>query len=454
MMANSYVRDVQGPTTQAQRWWYSLGNLGCAIPYQAVGAALLFFYSDVRHLAPEWAAAVMTGYSIYNAINNPLMGYISDRTRSRWGRRIPFILFGTLPYALLFAALFSAPFDGREQPIALLIYFAAALFLFETLATVVQTAYYALLPEMFRDYGERTDTAVRMNIFMTVGLLIGAALPVMLADWMGWPAMGALFGVISAAALYGSTRGMFEHVRSVEAEAVPLRVALRATLVNRSFVTVVVAQTMRHFGTATLTAGMAFYTKYSLGADPGTTSLILGTAFVAAGLALWPWRELVAKRLEARTTLMIAYGLLAVAVIPLAFVKGLTGALMTSVLLGVALAGLILMGDVILSDVIDEDEVQTGQRREGMYFGMSGLIIQIAYALSAVVFGWFASLYGYNPQLTVQPETVNVGFRMFMSVPPAIGAVLAVAALFFYPLHGARLRRVKAALAERSGAEQ
>ncbi len=448
-MIRSYLREGQGPTTNAQRWWYSLGNLGCSIPYQAVGAALLFFYSDVRHLAPEWAAAVMTGYSLYNAINNPLMGYLSDRTRSRWGRRIPFILFGTLPYAVLFAALFAAPFDGREQPLALLIYFAAALFLFESLATVVQTAYYALLPEMFRDFRERTDTAVRMNVFMTIGLLIGAALPVMLADWMGWPAMGALFGVISAAALYGSTRGMFEHTRSVEAEAVPLRVALRATLVNRSFMTVVVAQTMRHFATATLTAGMAFYTKYSLGADPGMTSIILGTAFVAAGFALWPWRQWVANRLPARTTLMLAYALLGLAVIPLALVQNLTGALLTSVLLGVALAGLILMGDVVLSDVIDEDEMQTGQRREGMYFGMSGLIIQVAYALSAIVFGWFSNGYGYDPLLTVQPETVNAGFRLFMSLPPAIGAGLAVLALAFYPLHGARLQAVKIALAQR-----
>lgn len=438
-------------TTNAQRWLYSLGNLGCAIPYQSVNAALLFFYSDVRHLDPAWAATVMAGFAAYNALNNPLIGYISDRTRSRWGRRIPYILFGTLPYAVLLAVLFMAPFDGRNQPLALLVYFAVAIFLFETLATIVQTSYYSLLPEMFAEYRERTDVAVRMNIFMTVGLLIGAALPVFLAEKIGWGWMGALFAAISAVSLYFGLRGMFERQRSDDEPQVPLLPALRATLFNRSFVTVVAAQTMRHFATATLTAGMAFYTKYSLKADVGTSSIILAIAFVVAGLALYPWRQFVANRFEARTTLMIAYAVLGLAAIPLFFVRDLLGACITSGLIGVGLAGLILMGDVVLSDVIDEDEVRTGQRREGMYFGMSGLIIQIGYVLSSISFGKLLPLYVYDPSFDVQPASVDTGFRVFMSILPAIGAILAMVVMYFYPLHGAALQKVKDTLGLKGG---
>jgi Na+/melibiose symporter-like transporter len=220
----------------------------------------------------------MTGYAVYNALNNPVMGYLSDRTRTRWGRRIPFILFGSIPYALFFALLFFAPFNGADQPLALLAWFIVGLFLFETLATVVQTAYYALLPEMFFDYTDRTSVSVRMNIFMTIGLIIGAALPI----------------------------------------------------------------------------------------------------------------------------------------------------------------------------VIDEDEIKTGQRREGMYFGMSGLIITLAYALSSVVFGWIASAYGYNPILTQQPESTALGFRIFISIPPAVGSLLAILSLLLYPLHGDRLREVKRLLKQKS----
>ncbi|NTU74993.1 MAG: MFS transporter, partial [Anaerolineaceae bacterium] len=338
-IANLLVETPEIETTNGQRWLYALGNLGCAIPYQAVGAVLLFFYTDVHKLNPLWAAAVMTGYSLYNAFNNPIMGYLSDRTRSRWGRRVPYILFGAIPYALFFSALFLAPFDGATQPVALLIWFAVALFLFETMATVVQTAYYSLLPEMFSEYKQRTDVAVRMNIFMTVGLIVGAALPIMLAQMLGWPVMAILLGLITAAALIFAMRGMFERKTSSEAPDVPLGTAIKATFVNRSFITIVFAQTMRHFATSVAASGLAFYTKYSLGTDPGSSSLILGTIFITAALALWPWKHFLANRFEPRTTLLIAYILMGCSTIPLYLANSIPAAMGTAVLMGIALAG-------------------------------------------------------------------------------------------------------------------
>jgi GPH family glycoside/pentoside/hexuronide:cation symporter len=448
-IANPLVTDLQIRTSNAQRWLYALGNLGCAIPYQAVGAVLLYFYVDVQKLSPVWAAAVMTGYSIYNAINNPAMGYISDRTKTRWGRRVPYILFGTIPYALFFTLLFLVPFDGATQPIPLLIWFAAALFLFETMATVVQTAYYSLLPEMYSEYKDRTGVSVRMNIFMTVGLIVGAALPIVLAGVFGWDGMAALLGLVTAAALLAATRGMFERRSSLEAPEVPLGPSLRATFLNRSFVTIVIAQTMRHFATSVAASGLAFYTKYSLGADPASSSIILATIFIVATLALYPWKVFLANRLEPRTTLLIAYVLMGLSTIPLFLAQSLVAAFFTAAFMGIALAGLLLMGDVTLSDVIDEDEIKTGQRREGMYFGMSGLIITLAYALSSIVFGWVSSAYGYNPLLTQQPESVALGFRVFISIPPAIGSLFAILSLLFYPLHGKRLQAVKNRLREK-----
>jgi len=445
-IANPLVKETTIVTNNLQQWVYSLGNLGCSIPYQAVGAVLLFFYVDVQKLSPVWAAMVMTGYAIYNAINNPVMGYLSDRTKTKWGRRIPYILFGTIPYAVFFALLFLVPFDGQKNPISILIWFMVGLFLFETAATLVQTAYYSLLPEMYAEYQTRTSVAVRMNIFMTVGLIIGAALPITIASMLGWPMMGIILGVISAVALLVATKGMFERSSTVEGPEIKLGQAIKATLFNRSFVTIVIAQTMRHFATAVASSGLAFYTKYSLGVDPASSSIILGTIFIVAALALYPWKRFLANRYEPRTTLLIAYVLMGISTIPLFFAQSMVAAIGTAILLGIALAGLLLMGDVTLSDVIDEDETRTGQRREGMYFGMSGLIITLAYALSSIVFGWISKSYGYDPILAHQPESVALGFRVFMSIPPAVGSVFAIITLLFYPLHGERLQEVKTRL--------
>ena len=201
-------------TSNRQRWLYSIANLGNVIPYQAVGAMMLFYYTDVKRMPVSWAALAMTLYAIYNAFNNPVLGYLSDRTRSRWGRRIPYLLFCTAPYAIAFALIWMAPFNGLTNPVGLLIYFYVIVFIWEGLGTAVSTAYYALLPEMFMDYKERTDVAVRMNIVQTVGLLIGAALPSVLATTLGYPVMGILFGAIAAAAMYAGIPGMFERLNA------------------------------------------------------------------------------------------------------------------------------------------------------------------------------------------------------------------------------------------------
>ena len=441
-------------TTNKQRWLYSIANLGNVIPYQAVGAVILYFYTDVKHLPAGWAAIIMTIYSIYNAINNPILGHISDHTKTRWGRRIPYIMFGMLPNVIAFALLFFAPFDGRENPVGLAVYFAIGLILWEGLATAVSTGYYSLLPEMFRSYDERTDVAARMNIVQTVGLLIGAALPTALAGWLGWGPMGLIFAIIAAGAMYIGLPGMVEKSIDPDEETLPIWPSIKATFVNPSFITVVLAQTMRFFATNTLATGMVFYMKYSLGLDTGMTSIVLAITFISAGIAMYPWRELIAKRYSARTTLIIAYAMMAVAVIPFLFVKSLPGVIIATVFVGIALAGLIFMGDVILSEVIDEDEVKTGKRRAGMYFGTNSLITTLSSTLVAIVFGIMLPAYGYNTLLDVQPLSVGTGFRVFMTIPSIIGSLLAVVALWFYPLHGQRLAEVKAALQAKARAEE
>lgn len=436
-------------TTSKQRWLYSIANLGNVIPYQAVGAILLFYYTDFKHLPVKWAALAMTIYAIYNAINNPIMGYFSDRTRSRWGRRIPWLLFLTLPCMVAFAFIWMAPFDGIKEPGKLLAYFYIVLFIWEGLATMTSTAYYSLLPEMFMDYKERTDVSVRMNVVQTVGLLIGAALPAVLSTALGYPLMGIIFAALAAAAVYIGIPGMFERKGYQEETPIPLGKALKETLINRSFVTVVIAQTLRFFATGILTTGMMFYMKYSVGADPSWTTISLAAAFIAAGLALWPWRHFIANKFEARTTTMIAYAVTGLSSITLALAHGTVQAILAACFVGVGLAGLILMGDVIMADVVDEDDVRTGQRRAGMFFGMSGLIITLSSALVAQVFGWLMPRFGYDSALAVQPATVDAGFRLFMSVPSVIGCGLAILALAFYPLHGKKLKEVKQKLAER-----
>ncbi|WP_369409382.1 MFS transporter [Deinococcus arboris] len=439
---------TEGTTSSAVRWRYAVMNFGLTIPAQA-GSFLLLYYVDDRKLNPAWAATTLTLFALYNAANNPLIGHLSDRTRSRWGRRVPYIRFAWLPGLVAFALLFMTPFNGVDSPVALLLYLVVVWGLWETFGTAVGTGYLALLPEMFRTYAERTAVAWRMNLVQTLGLLFGLALPPLLAGWVGWAGMGVLFAVLSGAALLFGLGALFERPDPA-ARPLGFLEALRATFSHRAFLTVVAAQTLRFFATGTLATGMGFFVRYSLGAEAGAvTTVLLAAAFVTAGAALWPWRALVAPRLGPRGTLMLAFGLSAVSLLPLALVQTVAGALVSTILFGAALAGMILMGDVILADVIDEDELRSGQRREGMYFGMSGFVTTLSGALTSQVFGAVTRASGYDPRLAAQPEGVADGFRFFMTVPPIAGALLAVLILAFYPLHGQRLRAVRQALADK-----
>lgn len=436
-------------TSTKTRIMYSLISLGVATISEAVAGVIAFYIVDVKNLPVTWYSVFWFFYTLYNAVNNPVLGFMSDRTRSRWGRRLPYILFTGLPYAVTFALLFTAPFDGRDNPAALLVYFGACIVIWEGLYTAIATGYYGLLPEMFGNYKERTDVAAKMNIFQTVALVIGAALPPLLANLLGWSGMGILLAVISVIAIYAGYPFLFERADLKADTSFPLGEALKATFYNRSYLTAAGAQMMRFVATGTLQTGILFYLKYSLEVDTSLTTVILGIAFLVAMLSLYPWRNWVANKLDSRRTLMIANAVMILGIVPMGFSPSINFTYAAAVVLGIGLGGLILIGDVIMAEVVDEDEVKTGHQRAGMYFGMSGFLITLSGLLISSIFGILMPAFGYDTLLEVQPPSVDLGFRIFLTVPTSIGFLLAIFLLWLYPLHGDYLKQIKEALAKK-----
>ena len=433
-------------TSTKTRIMYSLTSLGVATPAEAISGIIAFYIVDVKNLPTEWYAVFWFFFTLYNAFNNPLLGYLSDRTRSRWGRRIPYILFGGLPYAVSFALLFSIPFDGKDNPVALLVYFGAAIVIWETLYTALATGYYGLLPEMFSAHEERTDVGAKMNIFQTIALVLGAALPPLLADMLGWSAMATLLAVISVIAIYVGYPSLRERTDLKEQQGFPFLQALKYTFANRSYLTVAGAQAMRFFATGALQTGILFYLKYSLKVEEGLATVILGIAFLIAMFTLYPWRNWVANKIGNRKTLMLANAVMILGIVPMGFSPNINFTYAAAVVLGIGLGGLVLIGDVILADVVDEDEVKTGHQRAGMYFGMSGFLITLSGLLVSSVFGLVMPAFGYDTLLNVQPASVDLGFRIFLTVPTSIGFLLAIFLLWLYPLHGEYLKQIKETL--------
>ena len=444
MSAAAAPIEPQATTSQAQRWLFGVAMMGVTMPGQVFGVSLLFFYTDVKHLPPAWAALALTIYAFYNAVNNPLIGYWQDRTRFRLGRRIPWLRYGAFPFMIMFAGLWLAPFDGATQPYALLAYFVFIIVIYDAINSAVGNAYYALLPEMFVNYRERTDVAAKMMIFLTVALLLGVALPPVIGDWLGWGTMGILFAVVGLAAILIGQTGMAETSVAVES-VTTFPQALKHIIVHRSFMILTVAQTLRFVTTNSMQTGMLFFVKYTLKIGGAQTGLILATAFIVSALMLYPWRQLIANRFEPRTTGLLAYVVVALGMLPLWFVTDLNGMLGAATFIGVGFAGIFLMDNILLSDVIDEDETRTGARREGMYFGMNGMATTLSTAIVAAAFGVISQSYGYDAMLGVaeQPASVAQGFRIFMTFLPFAGCTGAFLVLQLYPLHGEKLVEMK-----------
>lgn len=436
--------------TNRESWLYAVANLGYSIPYQAFSAVVLFFYTDVKHVAPATAATIMSIYAIWNAANNPLIAYFSDRTRSRWGRRLAYIRFGMIPYALAFAAIWLVPFDAKNDPVVVALWYLVSIILFEGFGTAVTVVgYQSLLPEMFPDYQSRVTVSVRINTIQTVGLFFGSAAPPILAGLLGYPVMGVVFATIILIAYAVGLRGMYEQPTSTPSGLSFLQ-AIRTTVANRGFLTVLGAQILRFLTTNTIASGVYFYVKYSLGANPTESTMILATAFITAAVFLPLWRRFIALRYDPRTGLTIAYAGLGLTSIPLYYAATITQAMAAASLFGMALAGSLLLGDVILADVIDEDEQRTGARREAMFFAVNGAGLALSATVSSIYFGIIASTYGYDPLLATQSATVGHGFRVYMVALPLVAGILGALTIRLYPLHGARLAALRSARQQES----
>jgi GPH family glycoside/pentoside/hexuronide:cation symporter len=389
--------------------------------------------------------AFAISYGVWNAINDPLIGVLSDRTRTRWGRRIPYIALGAPLTFLLFVLVWSPPLGGspltNPSHTGIFLYFAVIIALFDLAYTAVSVTYTALFPEAFQDLKERTEVSIYRQVAAMVGTALGLAImPVIVGalserfgDLGGWTGAGVILGLIGGGAFGFSLLGSRERKEVSEEEALPLIAAFKETFTNRSFLAFVGANLMICYIWSWLSAMVPFFTKYVIRAEEEQMSLLFIGMFVTAILfyPLWRW---VALRLGSKRTLALSVTLFVVFLLPVLFVASLPQALVMILLVGSAHSGITLVRDIVLSDVIDEDELHTGRRREGSYFGVTAFIERLVMVLIGGSTSLVLGLSGYNAALTTQPSSVALGIRLGMGLLPVVALAIFLVALKFYPL--------------------
>lgn len=431
---------------------YASGSIPANLVSLAFGTYVQFYYIDQLKGDPKWIGLAAAIQAIYATIVYPFLGHLSDRTQSRWGRRVPFIIYGAIPLGVSFMLVWVPPVAASHVLLFTAYFFVTAIF-YDTMFNLTMVNWSALFPELFHSPSDRSYASAWKQMFGIVGLIAGLALPSMISHAIGWPLMGVVFGVLSIVTLFTTIPSMDLKRRSRERLTAPVRKAglsigkaLKHTLVNKSFVTFVGMRIFVQFAFTMLTANLSYYAKYNLHLDGNHQSyLLLGTLFVALPLVyVWGW---IVPKIGAFRSTLCAVTLFGLALIPFIFAQTFMNALLCGLGLGIGLSGILMLTDVLISDVIDEDELKTGERREGMFYGIHGLLIGLTTPAQAIITSWVLISTHYVSD-AVQPASALLGFRMMITLIPFAALLIGFCIFLLYPLRKHSVLRIQAHLSQ------
>jgi GPH family glycoside/pentoside/hexuronide:cation symporter len=422
---------------------YSFGNFANTIAYQVFSNRIQFYYVDILGLSAATAGVLWAIYGLWNAVNDPLMGQVSDRTRSRFGRRVPYVAFGAIPLGLSFFFLWTPP---TQSPWILAAYFLMILFIFDTLYSLTIIAYNALFPEIAPTVRDRVDLSAVREILATIALLLSYILAPIIAEEVGYITMGAIMGSLIAAGYLIAMIGVKEiPIDETKEENLGLGASLKMVLSSIPFRWFLGANIAKDYIWLVLGAMLPFWRKYALGIQApvdvfgmelgagDAEAVLLGLAIVLAIPFLLIWKPII-LRLGYRRTWIIASLVfipgLAMMGVANNFYTGLAGTL----LVAPGLAGSMIMPFPVISEVIDDDAKKHGFRREGLFFGMNGGITKLAFSAQGVLFASVMSAAGYVAGEAVQPASAITGIRFMISGTAIIASLIIAICMWKYPL--------------------
>jgi GPH family glycoside/pentoside/hexuronide:cation symporter len=433
---------------------YGVGDTGFSLTSTIIGAYLAIFLTDVVGVRPGLAAvAIFIGRS-WDYINDPLIGHISDRTRTRWGRRRPFLLFGFLPFALAFALLWWRP--PWDNQVGLAVYYAVAYVIYDAAATVVYMPYFALTPELTLDYDERTALTSYRMFFSILASLVAFTVPLALVGSFTPDhasrvlLMGAGFGIASALPLLLTFFGTRERQEYQEHKQPGIIESLRAALKNRPFVFSMAIFLLTWVGVSILESTLLYFVKYVVRRE-SQSDVIMGVIFVVAMLAL-PFWEWASRHLNKRLAYIVGIAFWAVVQIVLVTLGPSTSITLILILAGLAGIGVSAAHVIpwaIIPDAIEWDELQTGERHEGMFYSLVTLMQKVATSIALPLALLLLDATGYQANVAQQPASALLGIRILAGPIPAALLCAGIVFAILYPLSRERHAEVCRELAQR-----
>ena len=447
---------------------YGAGDLGPAITQNILVFFLLPFFTTVAGLEAGIAGTILALSKIWDAVNDPIVGVLTDRTQTRWGRRRPWILLGAVPFGITFFLQWLVPFPG--QPGLLFVYYILVAVLFNSFYTAVNLPYTALTPELTQDYDERTSlTNFRFAFSIGGSLLSGLLYPRLITAlggqgicgdgngagvYLTYALSGVLWSVICVLPLFWCVAGTRERYQ-VSTGELPFRQQWRIVLNNRPYLFVIGLYLCSWLAlqiTATIIPYfVTLWMELPSGWVGNTILAVQGTAFVM----LFVWNQ-ISKRIGKRAVFALGMVIWMSAQMGLLMVQPGQVTLMVSlaVLAGVGVSTAYLIPWAMVPDVIELDELETGQRREGVFYGFMVLLQKVGLAGGLFLVGQILQGSGFISSIPcaptpTQPESALTAIRLMIGPVPALALAGGLILAYFYPITRQRHAEILQQLTER-----
>lgn len=430
---------------------YSLTSLGTQAIHGVFQASLIIYFREKMLLPEVYIFWAFMFFAIWNAINDPLFGWLSDKTKTRWGRRIPYLMVFTPIMTISFIFLWLSPTKGEIGELGVFFYMLILICIYDTAFTAALLVWTALGQELSMDHRERASIQIYSLILGVVGTLIALLFPSMFLDQPGRE--GFIYLTIILAILQLITMGIttltvkerleFSHVD----EPMGLFDSFKNTIKRKSFLTTVLMNFFLIFIQSVFFGNLFFYTYYAIPGFSSDLLLILVIGMTIAGLGFGTYYTVKVNEKKGVKTAMIhsiflhGLGFLLVGILP-----GII-AVVGFFFVGIGMYAAMTLFNVAFAEVIDEDEVDTGRRREASIMGINALITKPAESFAGGFIAIMLLLFQYQEPISgiqqPQSDLTIIGIKLAMGVVPAIAAFLAIYIYKFNPLYGEHLKKIK-----------